>query len=105
MKTQTIGCILRELREAKGLLLREVGAKLSLDSTILSKIEQDKRMPTSEQVKSLSAFYKEQKNEVIIAWLSDKLYYEVQYEDLALQAMQVAEEKIKYNTNMKSKKK
>jgi len=34
-----IGTILRELREAKGLLLREVGAKLSLDPTILSKIE------------------------------------------------------------------
>lgn len=94
---KTIGATLRELREAKGLLLREVGAKLSLDPTILSKIEQDKRMPTKEQVKSLANFYKDQKNEVIIAWLSDKLYYEVQDEDLALQAMQVAEEKIKYN--------
>ena len=105
LKTQTIGTILRELREAKGLLLREVGAKLSLDPTILSKIEQDKRMPTKDQVKSLADFYKEQKNEVIIAWLSDKLYYEVQDEDLALQAMQVAEEKIKYNAKLKSKKK
>jgi transcriptional regulator with XRE-family HTH domain len=94
---KTIGTTLRELREGKGLLLREVGAKLSLDPTILSKIEQDKRMPTKEQVKSLANFYKDQKNEVIIAWLSDKLYYEVQDEDLALQAMQVAEEKIKYN--------
>ena len=94
---KTIGTTLRELRESKGLLLREVGAKLSLDPTILSKIEQDKRMPTKGQVKSLANFYKDQKNEVIIAWLSDKLYYEVQDEDLALQAIQVAEEKIKYN--------
>lgn len=105
MQAKTIGIILRELRETKGLLLREVGAKLALDPTILSKIEQDKRMPTKEQVKSLADFYKEQKNEVIIAWLSDKLYYEVQDEDLALQAMQVAEEKIKYNAKLKSKKK
>jgi transcriptional regulator with XRE-family HTH domain len=93
---KTIGSILRELRESKGLLLREVGAKLSLDPTILSKIEQDKRMPTKDQVNALADFYKDKKNEVIIAWLSDKLYYEVQDEDLALQAMQVAEEKIKY---------
>ncbi len=70
-----------------------------------SKIQQDKQMPKKEQVKSLADFYKEQKNEVIIAWLSDKLYYEVQEEDLALQAMQVAEEKIKYNAKLKSKKK
>jgi HTH-type transcriptional regulator, competence development regulator len=101
---KTIGTILRELREAKGLLLREVGAKLSLDPTILSKIEQDKRMPTKEQVKALADFYKDQKNEVIIAWLSDKLVYEVQDEDLALQAMQVAEDKIKYLTKKNGKK-
>jgi transcriptional regulator with XRE-family HTH domain len=100
---KTIGTILRELRETKGLLLREVGAKLSLDPTILSKIEQDRRMPTKEQAKLLADFYKEQKNEILIAWLSDKLYYEAQNEDLALQAMQVAEEKIKYNKSKGAK--
>jgi transcriptional regulator with XRE-family HTH domain len=100
---KTIGTTLRELRESKGLLLREVGAKLSLDPTILSKIERDERMPTREQVKALADFYKDQKNEVIIAWLSDKLYYEVQDEHLALQAMQVAEEKIKYQSKKKNK--
>jgi len=102
-KLKTIGIILRELREKKGLLLREVGAELSLDPTILSKIERDERMPTREQVKALSDFYKEQKNDVIIAWLSDKLAYEVQDEDLALQAMKVAEEKVKYNVKNKHK--
>jgi len=99
MQAKTIGTILRELRETKGLLLREVGAELSLDPTILSKIERDERMPTREQVKSLSNFYKEQKNEVIIAWLSDKLVYEIQDEELGLDAMKVAEVKIKYGKN------
>jgi transcriptional regulator with XRE-family HTH domain len=99
MQAKTIGTILRELRETKGLLLREVGAELALDPTILSKIERDERMPTREQVKALSNFYKEQKNEVIIAWLSDKLVYEIQDEELGLDAMRVAEEKIKYGKN------
>lgn len=89
--SKTFGATLRRLRESKGLLLREVGAKLSLDSTILSKIEQDKRMPTKEQVKSLANFYKDQKNEVIIAWLSDKLFYEVQ-DEFGFTNVQVAEE-------------
>ncbi|NCP45800.1 MAG: transcriptional regulator [Flavobacteriales bacterium CG18_big_fil_WC_8_21_14_2_50_32_9] len=102
--SKTIGTTLRKLREEKGLLLREVGAQLSLDPTILSKIEQDRRMPTKEQVKALGEFYKHQKNDVIIAWLSDKLFYEVQDEDLALQAMQVAEEKIRYNIEDKKRK-
>ncbi len=101
---KTIGIILRELRESKALLLREVGAILAIDPTILSKIEQDKRMPTKEQVKALADFYKDQKNEVIIAWLSDKLVNEVQYEDLALQAIQEAENKIKYINEKNSKK-
>lgn len=100
---KSIGITLRELRESKNLLLREVGAALSLDPTLLSKIEMDKRMPTKEQVKALSEFYREHKNDVIIAWLSDKLYYELQDEELALKAIQVAEEKIKYNIIGKSK--
>jgi len=98
---KTIGATLRELREEKGLLLREVGAQLSLDPSILSKIEQDKRLPTKEQVTALGDFYKHQRKDVIIAYLSDKLFYEVQDEELAIQAMKVAEEKIKYNSKNK----
>ena len=101
---KTIGTILRELRNEKGLLLREVGAQLSIDPTILSKIERNARMPTREQIKVLANFYKEQKNEVIIAWLSDKLVNEVQDEDLALRAIQVAEEKVAYKISQKSDK-
>jgi len=93
---KSIGETLRELREQRDLLLREVGAKLSIDPTILSKIERDERMPTKEQVESLSNFYLENKNEVILAWLSDKLVYQVDGEELGLEAMKVAEQKIKY---------
>ena len=98
---ETVGQIIRAKRESLGLLLRQVASYLDIDQAILSKIERDERMPTREQVKALADFYKDQKNEVIIAWLSDKLYYEVKNEDLALQAMQVAEEKIKYNKKKK----
>lgn len=93
---KNIGDTLRALRESKGLLLREVGAELSLDPTLLSKIERNDRMPTKEQVNALSEFYQDKKNEVVIAWLSDKLVYEVQDEDLGLIAMKVAEKKIEY---------
>jgi len=58
---KNIGDTLRALRESKGLLLREVGAELSLDLTLLSKIERNDRMPTKEQVKALSKFYEDKK--------------------------------------------
>ncbi|RNC92229.1 MAG: XRE family transcriptional regulator [Allomuricauda sp.] len=93
---KSIGQTLRELRESRGLLLREVGASLSIDPTLLSKIERNDRMPTKGQVNALSEFYEDKKHEVIIAWLSDKLVYEIQDEDLALTAMKVAEQKIEH---------
>ncbi len=95
-KLITIGNILKDLRKAKKLLLREVGAELSIDPTILSKIERNRIMPTKKHVNVLSHFYNDQKNEVIIAWLSDKLVKEVKDEKLALQAIQVAKQKIQY---------
>ena len=93
---KSIGETLRELREENNLLLREVGAELALDPTILSKIERDERMPTKEQVELLSNFYSNEKNKVILAWLSDKLVYQIEGEELGLEAIKVAEEKIKY---------
>jgi hypothetical protein len=74
---KTIGITLSDLGETKGLFLGEVGAQLLLDLTNLSKIELEERMPTLDQVKLLADFYKHQKNEVIIASLSDKLFNEV----------------------------
>lgn len=91
-----IGQFLRELRESKGLLLRQVGAELSIDPTILSKIERNSRMPTKNQVKALANFFQDQENEILIAWLSDKLVYEIENEELGLEAMKVAEQKIEY---------
>ena len=93
---KNIGETLRELRESNGLLLREVGAALSLDPTLLSKIERCDRMPTKQQVISLSEYYNDKNSEVLLAWLSDKIVYQLQDEELGLEAMKVAEQKIEY---------
>ena len=93
---KTIGQTLREIRKEKGLLLREAGAELSIDPTILSKIERDERMPTKKQMQAFANLYQDQRKELMVAWLSDKLVCEVQDEELALDAIEVAEEKILY---------
>lgn len=92
----SLGNIIRKLREDKGLPLRTVSAYLDIDQAILSKIERGQRKATREQVVKLAEYFKVEENDLMVAWLSDKLVYEVQGEDLALFAMQVAEEKIKY---------
>jgi transcriptional regulator with XRE-family HTH domain len=95
--------IIRKLREERELPLRTVAAFLDIDQAILSKIERGQRKPTREQVVKLAEYYKVKENDLLVAWLSDKLVYEVENEQLALEALQVAEEKIKYQKNEISK--
>lgn len=100
----SFGDSIRKLREDKELPLRTVAAYLDIDQAILSKIERGQRKPTREQVVKLAEYFKVRENDLLIAWLSDKLVYEVEDEDIALKALQVAEEKVKYITKNKRQK-
>ena len=95
----SFGETIRKLREEKQLPLRRVAAYLDIDQAILSKVERAQRSPTREQVVKLAAYFHVNENDLLVAWLSDKLVEEVEDEDIALKALQVAEEKIKYNKN------
>lgn len=93
---KSIGEIIRELREEKSLLLRQVAAEIEIDQALLSKIERNERMPTKDQVKRLAKFFGKNENDLLVSFFSDKLVYEVKDEEVALKAMQVAEKKINY---------
>ena len=97
----SLGDNIRKLREDKELPLRTVAAFLDIDQAILSKMERGQRKPTREQVVKLAEYFKVKENDLLVAWLSDKLAYEVEDEDMALKALQVAEEKVKYNKTKK----
>ncbi len=97
----TFGDTIRKLREEKELPLRTVAAFLDIDQAILSKIERGHRKPTREQVVKLAGYFKVKENDLLVAWLSDKLVYELEDEEVALKALQVAEEKVKYNAARK----
>ncbi len=93
---QTIGSTFRKIREEKNLLLENVSEKTGISKTVLSRIENSRRLPTKDQVNLLCSYYKIKNNEINIQWLSDKLVYEIQNEEFALESIRVAEEKIKY---------
>ena len=92
----SLGNSIRQLREDKALPLRTVAAFLDIDQAILSKIERGQRKPTREQVVKLAAYFKVKENDLLAAWLSDKLVYELADETVALKALQMAEERIAY---------
>jgi transcriptional regulator with XRE-family HTH domain len=89
-----LGDTIRKLREERKLPLRIVAAFLDIDQAILSKIERRQRKPTREQVVKLAGYFKVKENDLLVAWLSDKVVYELENEEMALQALQMAEEKV-----------
>jgi transcriptional regulator with XRE-family HTH domain len=92
----TFGDLIRLARENKGLFLRQVAAELDIDQAIISKFERNERKPTKEQVIKFAKFYKLDKDELLVAWLSDRVVDDLQDENLADKALKAAEEKIKH---------
>lgn len=95
----TIGTTFKNIREERNLLLEDITKRTGISKAVLSRIENGRRLPTREQVNQLCKYYQAEKNEIIVQWLSDKLMYVLQDEDFALQAIHVAEQKIKYGSN------
>jgi predicted nucleotidyltransferase/plasmid maintenance system antidote protein VapI len=93
---ENFGKKIRQLREDKKLPLRTVAAFLDIDQALLSKIERGQRKANKDLVLKLSEFFNVDENELLLTWLSDKLVYELNGEDLALKALRVAEEKAEY---------
>jgi transcriptional regulator with XRE-family HTH domain len=90
----TLGQILREYRASRGLLLRQVAASLEMDTALLSKFERDERKPNKEQVVAFAKYYQASPDDLLLAWLSDKIAEEVQHEAFAKEALKAAGEKI-----------
>ena len=92
----SFGDRVKQLREEQQLPLRTVAAFLDIDQAILSKIEHGHRKANREQVKQLAKYFKADEDELIVAWLSDKLAHELQDENLSMQALKAAEKKVDY---------
>ena len=105
VKIDNLGKTIRKLREEKQLPLRTVAAFLDIDQAILSKMERGQRKANRKQVLALAGYFSVNENELLVKWLSDKLVSELADEDTALQALQMAEEKIAYFTFAKTDRK
>lgn len=88
---------MKELREQQNLLQRQVASKLDIDTPMLSKIERGERRAKREQVVIFSKILGADQNELITLWLADRVYEIVKDEDLAKDALKVAEKECNYN--------
>ncbi len=97
MYTKNVGEILRQLREEKGLLLRQVAAELEIDTALLSKIERGERNLKREQVLRISKLFNIPESDMIMIWLSDKIIDLIKEESNALEILKTTMRKIKAN--------
>ncbi|MGO4770592.1 Fic family protein [Flavobacterium sp. W22_SRS_FK3] len=92
--------LLKTGREQKGLKTREVAQILSIDQALISKFESGLRTPTKEQVSKLAELLEIDYETLMIAWLKEKILYEIENEEFALQALTAAEEELKYKKSV-----
>jgi|SRR5690606_24799264 len=92
---------IKELRERKELLQRQLAASLEIDTPMYSKIERGERRAKREQVLLLSELLDTDVHDLLTVWLADQVYDLVKDEEDAQNALRVAEERVKYKTQKK----
>jgi predicted nucleotidyltransferase/plasmid maintenance system antidote protein VapI len=98
---ESFGEIIRKSRLKQKLPLRTVAAYLDIDQAILSKIERGLRRASKDIVVRLAEYYKTDEDRLLVAWLSDQLVYQLEGEENAMKALQVAEDKVLYGRKEK----
>lgn len=94
---------LRELRESKQLVLRNVAIHLDIDTATMSKIERGNRYAKKEHLPILAKILDIAESELKTLWLADKVCEILEEEDHAMEALRVAENQIENNCTVSPK--
>lgn len=89
--------LLKNAREQKGIKTRELAQMMQIDQALISKFENGTRKPTREQVKKLAQTLSIDFDTLMIAWLKEKILYEIGSDDLSMRAMAMVREEIENN--------
>ncbi len=91
-----VGNKIKELRDEQGVLQRQLAAYLEIDTPMFSKIERGDRRAKRSQVILLAKYFHVNEKEMLTLWFADKVLDALEGEDeLSLDAIEVAKNKIK----------
>lgn len=93
-KKTSLGQYLRELRKEKEETLHGVSKGTDIDSPLLSKIERGERLPTSDQLKRLSRFYKVAEASLKAKLAAEKIVKDYGLNDTTYDAIRLVEEQL-----------
>ncbi|QZT37861.1 helix-turn-helix domain-containing protein [Halosquirtibacter xylanolyticus] len=80
---------IKELRDEKKLLQRQLAAELEIDTPMYSKIERGERRPKREQVIKLAHLLGADQNEFIALWLASQVFQIIENESQAARAIEL----------------
>lgn len=92
---QMLGERLKELREAKGLVQRQVAALLEVDTAYVSKMERNEKPVSRSHIKKLSKLFEVEEKDLMPLWLADKVLQVVDDELCAPDALTLALKELK----------
>ena len=90
-----IGERVRKLRENHSILLRQLAAKLEMDTAMLSKMERGDRFFRKEDIEALATFFGQPRQDMLSLWLADKIVKTVANEEYPIEALEIALKTIK----------
>ena len=94
---------IRDVRLSKSIKLVSAEVQMGLDKALLSKIEKGDRRATRDQVDAMIQFYNLNTKEAMSLWLSDKILYDLLDEPFAMNALIIAEDRVRYEVNSATK--
>ena len=86
--------LLKNAREQKGIKTRELAQLIGIDQALISKFESGTRKPTREQVAKLAQVLELDYETLMIAWLKERILYEIGNEEFSLKALNLVQEEI-----------
>lgn len=92
---QSFGSKLRELREAKGLLLRQVAAAIEVDTAFISKVERGEKLLKQDHLNKLAKLMDVKQQDLHTLWLSDKILNLVKNETTAEKSLKLTLKRLK----------
>lgn len=90
-----LGSKLKELRETKGLVQREIAALLQVDTAFISKAEKEEKQISEKHIECIAKFYEIDESELKSIWLADKILKILNNEMNATQVLKIVETNIK----------
>ena len=90
-----LGEKLKELREAKGLLQRQVAVELDVDTAYISKMENNDKPVSRNNLVKLARLFDIKEEQLFTFWLADKVYDILKDEEMGLKAIEIAEVELK----------